>query len=132
MLQIHLGDSKALRELQSPLYFVGTLLYESGWRKRAETQDKAGHLWVSADCEVSSSHQASQSGADVIHKPSLKKKRGQSFGQKAVWSIAVGITQGKMKQKSLLVSLPYQFPGISTSENKYMEIVRGIGGAPGT
>ena len=73
MLQIHLGDSKALRELQSPLYFVGTLLYESGWRKRTETQDKAGHLWVSADCELSSSHQASQSGADVIHKPSLKK-----------------------------------------------------------
>ena len=27
MLQIDLGDSKALRELQSPLYFVGTLLY---------------------------------------------------------------------------------------------------------
>ena len=28
MLQIDLGDSKALRELQSPLYFVGTLLYD--------------------------------------------------------------------------------------------------------
>ena len=74
MLQIDLGDSKALRELQSPLYFVGTLLYESGWRKRTETQDKAGHLWVPADCELSSSHQASQSGADVIHKPPLKKE----------------------------------------------------------
>ena len=31
-----------------------------------------------------------------------------------------------------LVSLLYQFLGISTPENKYMEIVRGIGGAPGT
>ena len=62
----------ALRELQSPLYFIETLLYESGWRKRTETQDKAGHLWVPADCELSFSHQASQSGADVIHKPPLK------------------------------------------------------------
>ena len=62
----------ALRELQSPLYFIGTLLYGSGWRKRTETQDKAGHLWVPADCELSFSHQASQSGADVIHKPPLK------------------------------------------------------------
>ena len=64
----------ALREFQSPLYFIGTLLYESGWRKRTETQDKAGHLWVPADCELSSSHQASESGADVIHKPPLKKE----------------------------------------------------------
>ena len=29
MLQIDLGDSKALIELQSPLYFVGTLLYDT-------------------------------------------------------------------------------------------------------
>ena len=62
----------ALRELQSPLYFIGTLLYESGWRKKTETQDKAVHLWVTADCELSFSHQASQLGADVIHKPPLK------------------------------------------------------------
>ena len=74
MLQRELRNSKALRELQSPLYFVGTLLYESGWSKRTETQDKAGHLWVPADCELSSSHQASQSGADVIHKPPLKEE----------------------------------------------------------
>ena len=79
MLQIDLGDSKALRELQSPLYFVGTLLYESGWRKRTETQDKAGHLWVPADCELSSSHQASQSGAEVIHKPPLRKQKRKEF-----------------------------------------------------
>ena len=74
MLKIDLGDSKALSELQSLLCFLDTLLYESGWRKRTETQDKAGHLWVPADCELSSSHQASESGADVIHKPSLKKE----------------------------------------------------------
>ena len=73
MLQIDLGDPKALRELQSQLYFVETLLYESGWIERTDTQDKAGHLWVPGDCELSSIHQASQSGADVIHKPSLKK-----------------------------------------------------------
>ena len=36
---------------------------------------------------------------------------------------ALGITRGKMKQESLLVSLLYQFLGTSTPENKYMEIV---------
>ena len=35
----------------------------------------------------------------------------------------MGITWGKMKQESLLVSLLYQFLGTSTPENKYMEIV---------
>jgi hypothetical protein len=60
MLQIDLGDSKAMKELQSPLYFVRTLLYESSWRKRTETQDKVGHLWVPDNCEFISSHQASQ------------------------------------------------------------------------
>ena len=39
-----LGASKALNRLQSHLCFSGTLLYESGWRQRTETQDKAGHL----------------------------------------------------------------------------------------
>ena len=42
--------------------------------ERTETQDKAGHLWVPADCELSFIHQASESGADVIHKPPLKKE----------------------------------------------------------
>ena len=79
MLQIDLGDSKALKELQSPLYFVGTLVYESGWRKRTQNQDKAGHLWVPADCELSSRHQASQSGADVIHKLPLRKQKRKEF-----------------------------------------------------
>ena len=74
MLKIDLGASKALRGLQSHLYFFRTLLYESGWRKRTETQDKAGHLWVPVDCELSFIHQASESGADVIHKPPLKKE----------------------------------------------------------
>ena len=74
MLKIGLGVSKALRGLESHLGFLGTLLYKSGWRKRTETQDKAGHLWVSADCELSSSQQASESHSGVIHKPSLKKE----------------------------------------------------------
>ena len=74
MLQIDLGDPKALRELQSQLYFVETLLYESGWIERTDTQDKAGHLWVPVNCELSSSHQATESIADVIHKPPLRKE----------------------------------------------------------
>ena len=133
MLQKDLGDSKALRELQSQLYFVGTLHYESGWRKRTETQNKAGNLWVPANCELSSSHQASQSGANVIQKqPVTKQKRKEFLGREQCGQRAVGITWGKMKQESLLVSLLSQFFGISTPENKYMEIARGIGGAPGT
>ena len=74
MLKIDHVDSKVFRGLQSHLCFFRTLLYESGWRKRTETQDKAGHLWVPADCELSFIHQASESGADVIHKPPLKKE----------------------------------------------------------
>ena len=106
MLQIDLRDSKALRELHSPLYFVGTLPYESGWRKRTETQDKAGHLWVPADCELSSIHQASKSGADVIHKTPLKKQKRKEFlGREQCGQRAVGITWGKMKQESLLLFL---------------------------
>ena len=133
MLQIDLGDSKALRELQSPLYFVGTLLYEPGWRKRTETQDKAGHLWVPADCELSSIHQASKSGADVIHKTPLKKQKRKEFlGREQCGQSVMRITWGKMKQEALFVSLLYQFLVIFTSENKCMEIVRGIVGAPGT
>ena len=34
----------------------------------------------------------------------------------------LGITWGKMKQESLVVSLFYHFLGVSTPENKYMEI----------
>ena len=44
----------------------------------------------------------------------------------------MGITWGKMKEEALFVSLLYQFLVISTPENNYMEIVRSIGGAPGT
>ena len=73
-LQLDLGDSKALRELQSPLFILGTLLYESGWRKGIETQHKAGHHWVPADSGLTSSNQASQLGGAVIHKPPLKKE----------------------------------------------------------
>ena len=54
------------------------------------------------------------------------------MGREQCGQRAMGFTRGKMKQESLLVSLLYQFLGISTPENKYMEIVRGIGGAPGT
>ena len=54
------------------------------------------------------------------------------FGQWAMWSKGHGKHVGKMKPESLLVSLLYQFLCVSTHENKYMEIVRGIGGTPCT
>ena len=79
MLKIDLGDSKALKGLQSHLCFFRTLLDESAWRKRTEIQDRAGHLWVPADCELSSIHQASESSADVIHKSPLRKQKGKEF-----------------------------------------------------
>ena len=107
------------------------MLYESGWRKRTETQDKAGHLWIPADCQLSSRHQASESGVDVIHKPPLKKqKRKEILSREQCGQRVMGITWGEMKQEWLLVSLLYQFLGVSTPEDKYIEIVRGIGGAP--
>ena len=44
------------------------------------------------------------------------------MGREQCGQRAMGITRGKMKQESLLVSLLYQFLGVSTHENKYMEI----------
>ena len=61
------------------MFFLGTLLYEPGWRIRTEIQDKAGYLWVPADCELSSSYEASQSDAGVIHKPPLRKQKRKEF-----------------------------------------------------
>ena len=37
---------------------------------------------------------------------------------------------GQDETRVILVSLLYQFLGVSTPENKYMEIVRGIGSSP--
>ena len=54
------------------------------------------------------------------------------LGREQCGQRAMGITQGKIKQEALFVSLLYQLFGLSTSENKHMETVRGIGGAPGT
>ena len=54
------------------------------------------------------------------------------MGREQCGQRAMGITRGKMKQESLLVSLLYQFLDVSTPENKYVEIVRGIVGAPDT
>ena len=52
------------------------------------------------------------------------------MGREQCGQRAMGITRGKMKQEWLLISSLYLFLGISTPENKYMEIVRGIGAAP--
>ena len=39
---------------------------------------------------------------------------------------------GQDETRIITCFLLYLFLGVSTPENKYMEIVRGIGGAPGT
>ena len=55
------------------------------------------------------------------------------FGQRAVWSKGHGNHMGQDETRVItLVSLLYQFLGISTPENKYMEIIRGMGDVPGT
>ena len=91
---------KALERMTITLIFVGTLLYESGWRKRTETQNKAGNLWVPANCELSSSHQASQSGANVIQKqPVTKQKRKEFLVRDPCGQGVMGVPQGKMKQE---------------------------------
>ena len=48
------------------------------------------------------------------------------MGREQYGQTAMGITWGKIKQKSLLVSLLNQFLCISTPENKYLEIVRAL------
>ena len=68
--------------------------------EKGQKQDKAGLLWVPADYELSSSHQASQSGAEEIHKPPLRKQKRKEFlGREQCGQRAVGITRGKMKQE---------------------------------
>ena len=52
--------------------------------EKGQKQDKAGLLWVPADYELSSSHQASQSGADVIQKPPLKKQKRSFWSESSV------------------------------------------------
>ena len=44
--------SKAFSWLESHVCFSETLLDESGWSKRTEKQDKPGHFWFIADCEL--------------------------------------------------------------------------------
>ena len=46
------GASKALSWLESLVCVSEALLYEYGWSKRTEKQDKPGHFWVLADCEL--------------------------------------------------------------------------------
>ena len=48
------------------------------------------------------------------------------MGREQCGERAMGITQGKMEQEWLLVSLLYQFLGVSMPENKYMEIVKAL------
>ena len=81
--------------------------------EKGQKQDKAGLLWVPADYELSSSHQASQSGADVIHMPPLmKEKRKKFLVRQQCGQRAVEITQGKMKKSHYLflaLSVPWHF-----------------------
>ena len=53
---------------------LGTLLYGSGWGKRTDTEDKAGHPCIQSTCEQTSSHQTTGSGADADLRPPSEKE----------------------------------------------------------
>ena len=96
MLHRDLGASKALRGLQSHLCFSGTLLYESGWRKRTETQNKARQslgpnwLWIKFQLPVFWVRW-------LCHSQATFKERVEErvFGQRAVWSKGHGNHTGQ-------------------------------------
>ena len=104
MHQINLWDSKALRELQSPLYFLGTLLYESDWRKRTETENKAGHLRVPTDCELSWCY------SQATFEEGIEER---VFGQRAVWSKGRQSHTGQDETRVIIcfftLSVPWRF-----------------------
>jgi len=54
------------------------------------------------------------------------------FGQRAVWSKGRGNHIGQDETRFITCFFALSVLGVSTPENKYMEIVRGIGGAPST
>ena len=47
------GASKLFSWIETHICSSETLLDESGWSKRTETQYKPGHFWVLTDCELS-------------------------------------------------------------------------------
>ena len=61
------------RVMVTLMFFFKTLCYETG-REKGQKHRTRLDLWVPADCELSFIPQASESGADVIHKPPLKKE----------------------------------------------------------
>ena len=111
---------------------LGTLLHGTVWRKSTNTQDKPGHLWVSAGCELSSSHQTSGSCADVIHKPTSEKEDRKEILPREQCSQPTTGSHKARWDKSFCLSLgsisSLEFP----PQDKHTEIARVTGDAPGT
>ena len=80
MLKKDLGTFKALRWGEIVMFFQDFALWT--WLEiknrqqdnRQQTTDNRQHLWVPDGCNLSSSHQASESGADVSYKSPLEKE----------------------------------------------------------
>ena len=73
MLKKDLGTFKALRWGEIVMFFQDFALWT--WLEiKNRQQDKAGYLWVPDGCNLSSSHKASESGADVSYKSPLEKE----------------------------------------------------------
>ena len=67
-----------------------------------------------------------------MHKPPLKTQKRKEFWAESSMVKGPWESHGARLNKSHYLFLCYQFLGVFTPETKYMEIVRGIGGAPGT
>jgi hypothetical protein len=73
MLKKDLGTFKALRGGEIVMFFQDFALWT--WLEiKDRQQNKAGYLWVPDGCNLSSSYQASESGADVSYKSPLEKE----------------------------------------------------------
>ena len=124
--------SKAFSWLEWHVCFSGTLLDESGWSKRTETQDKAGHFWVPVDCELFQPPGFRVRGwcySQVTFEEGIKER---VFGQRAVWSKGQGNHAGQDETRVITSFFALSVPwGFYTWEQVHGDN-QGIGGAPGT
>ena len=106
---------KGLERITITLMFLGTLVYESGWRKRTETQEKAGCLWVPADWSwVEFQPPGFTVRCWCNSQATLEEaKEERVLGQRAVWSKGHGNHMGQDGTRDIIcffaLSVPWHF-----------------------
>ena len=132
MLKIDLGDSKALRGLQSHLCFLGglclmNLVGVKGQKHRTKLDISGSQLIVSW---VPSTRLKSQ--VLMLFTSHLwRRNRGKSLGKTVVWSKGDGNHTGQDETRVISCFFALSFPWCFYSW-KQVPGNRGIGGAPGT